>query len=338
MHEAGLRAAGLVGEIGDTVVWDEPGQSPSRRSSTGSLARLPAAGRTEHTIAEAYGVWREKSKYGRKYMGILRLSFLVDEKGKLEEVWYKVSPETRPKKGSPGRDGARTLPAPADLLPHRPPFLFVDEIVALEPVFGHGRWRLSGDEWFFAGHFPGRPTLPGVLMFEAIAQVGAIAVLTDERFAGKLPLFGGLDSGPLPPPGRPGRHARARGRMAGCRRGPARAGAGRLGDQVACELRPDVRPRRRLTSRAGGAPPRNTGHAPDTRMGQGGARTREPLWPPKPKLFDIVGPGVQGRASRMTRSMSARGLRAGGGRDERCSNDSSRRPPRAPRRRRARDR
>ena len=56
-----------------------------------------------------------------------------------------------------------------------------------------GTWRLTGDEWFFAGHFPGRPTLPGVLMCEAIAQVGAIAVLTDERFAGKLPLFGGLD-------------------------------------------------------------------------------------------------------------------------------------------------
>ena len=87
------------------------------------------------------------------------------------------------------------LPRPDQVLPHRPPFLFVDEVTALLP--GHsasGLWKLTGEEWFFAGHFPGRPTLPGVLMCEAIAQVGAIALLTDERFAGKLPLFGGLDS------------------------------------------------------------------------------------------------------------------------------------------------
>ena len=83
---------------------------------------------------------------------------------------------------------------PEDFLPHRPPFLFVDDIVqVVAGQSARGRWKLTGDEWFFGGHFPGRPTLPGVLMCEAIAQVGAIAVLGDDRFAGKLPLFGGID-------------------------------------------------------------------------------------------------------------------------------------------------
>lgn len=87
------------------------------------------------------------------------------------------------------------LPSPAAVLPHRPPFLFLDEVTDLEPgVRAAGHWLTDGDEFFFGGHFPGRPTLPGVLIAEALAQLGAYAVLTDERFAGKLPLFGGIDS------------------------------------------------------------------------------------------------------------------------------------------------
>ncbi len=85
-----------------------------------------------------------------------------------------------------------SLPEPRELLPHRPPFLFVDRLVELTP--GErvtGSWHLTGDEWFFPGHFPGRPTLPGVLMLESLAQVGACGVLAEPRFAGRLPLFGG---------------------------------------------------------------------------------------------------------------------------------------------------
>lgn len=83
---------------------------------------------------------------------------------------------------------------PREILPHRDPFAFITTIDEVEP----GRsarcsWVLTGDEPFFAGHFPGRPTLPGVLMLEALAQTGAIAALQDERFAGKLLLFGGVD-------------------------------------------------------------------------------------------------------------------------------------------------
>ena len=87
-----------------------------------------------------------------------------------------------------------SLPRPEEVIPHRGPFLFVDEVTEL--VAGErarGRWRLRGDEPFFEGHFPGLPTVPGVLMCEAIAQLGAVALLSDERYAGRLPLLGGLD-------------------------------------------------------------------------------------------------------------------------------------------------
>jgi 3-hydroxyacyl-[acyl-carrier-protein] dehydratase len=84
---------------------------------------------------------------------------------------------------------------PTDWLPHRAPFLLLDTLVSIEPgVRASARWTLRGDEWFFPGHFPGRPTTPGVLLLESIAQCGAVVVLSDPRYVGRLPLFGGVES------------------------------------------------------------------------------------------------------------------------------------------------
>ena len=80
------------------------------------------------------------------------------------------------------------------LLPHRPPFRFVDAVHSLErgPSVT-ARYLVRGDEVFLAGHFPGNPVFPGVLQLEALAQTGAIAVLSDARYAETLPLFGGVE-------------------------------------------------------------------------------------------------------------------------------------------------
>jgi 3-hydroxyacyl-[acyl-carrier-protein] dehydratase len=80
------------------------------------------------------------------------------------------------------------------IIPHRDPFLFIDEVLELEP--GRrvvARKQVRGDEWFFPGHFPERPIMPGVIMVEALAQAGAVAVLTEEGNSGKLVLFAGID-------------------------------------------------------------------------------------------------------------------------------------------------
>ena len=87
--------------------------------------------------------------------------------------------------------GRETIEA---IIPHRPPFLLVDEIVELDP--GRkvvGRLTVPEDGWWFPGHFPGRPTTPGVLLLESMAQCGGVAVLADPVYTGRLPLFGGVE-------------------------------------------------------------------------------------------------------------------------------------------------
>ena len=89
----GLRDA--APKIGDTVVLGISPDPPARQQKFDTKYGLgfPLLADEDHAVADAYGVWGEKSMYGKKYMGIVRSAFLVDEKGKLAEVWYKVSPK-----------------------------------------------------------------------------------------------------------------------------------------------------------------------------------------------------------------------------------------------------
>ena len=81
-----------------------------------------------------------------------------------------------------------------DIIPHRYPFLLIDTIEELDPgVRALGRKCVSVNEPFFQGHFPGNPVMPGVLIIEALAQVGAVAMLAQPDFKGRTAYFAGID-------------------------------------------------------------------------------------------------------------------------------------------------
>ena len=82
-------------KLGDTVVLGISPDAPNKQAKFDEKYGLgfPLLSDEDHAVAEAYDVWGEKKNYGRTYMGMIRSAFLVDEKGKVEEAWYKVSPK-----------------------------------------------------------------------------------------------------------------------------------------------------------------------------------------------------------------------------------------------------
>jgi peroxiredoxin Q/BCP len=85
----------VLGQVGDTAVLGISPDKPAKQKKFDDKYSLgfPLLADEDHSVADAFDVWTEKSMYGKKYMGILRSAFLIDEKGKIAEAWYKISPK-----------------------------------------------------------------------------------------------------------------------------------------------------------------------------------------------------------------------------------------------------
>ena len=84
----------IAGQVGDTAILGVSPDKPAKQAKFDTKHGLgfPLLSDDDHSVAEAYGVWTEKSMYGKKYMGILRSAFLIDEAGRIAQAWYKVKP------------------------------------------------------------------------------------------------------------------------------------------------------------------------------------------------------------------------------------------------------
>lgn len=122
-----------------------------------------------------------------------------------------------------------------EILPHRYPFLLVDRVLELEKgKRAVGIKNVSANEGFFAGHFPKYPVMPGVLIIECLAQVGAIILLSKEEYAGRIPLFAGMDEVRFKRQVRPGDQLRLEVNVLKLKRGVGVAeGKAYVGDELA---------------------------------------------------------------------------------------------------------